>query len=64
MSRKLTTLTARRMANARKTHSGGRLGGRPKTDAERCPCQAMTLKRAIARGKTALGHLPGCAFGA
>ena len=52
------------MARARKTRSGGRLGGARKADAERCPCQAMTLARAIARGKTAKGHLPGCAFSA
>ena len=24
-------------------------GGRPKSDAPRCPCKAMTLKRALAR---------------
>ena len=28
----------------------GALGGRPRTDAERCACGAMTLKRALARG--------------
>ena len=61
MSRKLTARTARRMSLARKTHSGGRLG-HPKPDAARCPCQAMTLARAMARGKAALGHDPKCPF--
>lgn len=28
----------------------GKLGGRPKTSAKRCPCGAMTAKRAKARG--------------
>jgi hypothetical protein len=32
----------------RKTKTGGRNGGRPKT-AQRCPCGAMTLKRAEQR---------------
>ena len=64
MPRTLTARTARRMAKARKTRSGGRLGGARKRNAKRCPCQAMTLARAIARGKTAKGHLPHCAFSA
>ena len=64
MPRTLTTRTARKMANSpKRKHSGG-AEGRPRKDAARCPCQAMTLARAMARGKTALGHLPGCAFSA
>jgi hypothetical protein len=53
MPRPLATRIARRMAKDRKTHSGGRLGGSRKRNAERCPCQAMTLARAMARGRTA-----------
>jgi hypothetical protein len=40
----------------------GRMGGRPRTNAPRCPCGAMTLKRAQSRGRTA-EHRPGCEFG-
>lgn len=42
------TLSAiRRAASlARKTYSGGR----PRSKAKRCPCDAMTVKRAKARG--------------
>jgi len=60
MPRTLTTRTARRM-NAKRAKFGAGTG-RPRKDAPRCPCQAMTLARAIARGRTALGHLPGCPF--
>jgi len=35
--------------------------GRPKSDAPRCPCAAMTLKRAQARGKS-YEHDPTCAY--
>jgi hypothetical protein len=49
MPRTLTTRTARKMAAARKTNSGGKNGGRPRTKAARCHCGAMTAKRAAAR---------------
>jgi hypothetical protein len=38
---------ARRMAAARKTRGAGT--GRPRSQKERCPCGAMTMKRAAAR---------------
>jgi hypothetical protein len=61
MPRKLSTRIARRMNAKRETFGAGT--GRPrKRNAERCPCQAMTLARAMARGKTALGHDPSCAY--
>lgn len=60
MPRTLTTRTARRMNSKRATFGAGT--GRPREKTERCPCQAMTLKRAMARGKTALGHDPSCPF--
>jgi len=40
-------------------------GGRKRTKAERCPCDAMTLRCAQARADklgTGLGHKPGCTF--
>jgi hypothetical protein len=60
MPRKLTASIARRMSRKRKTHSGG-AEGRPRKDAPRCPCEAMTLARAMARGREA-AHDPGCTF--
>jgi hypothetical protein len=39
----------------------GKLAGRPRSDAPRCSCGAMTLKRAQSRGRTA-EHRPGCEF--
>jgi len=62
MPRTLTARAARSMNSKRATFGAG--AGRPRKKTERCPCQAMTLARAMARGKTALGHLPGCAFSA
>jgi hypothetical protein len=54
---------AKRMSARRKTYGAGT--GRPRIDAPRCPCEAMTLKRARTRadreGK-GLGHDPGCSF--
>lgn len=54
MSRKLTTRQARAMSNARKTHGAGRGNGwplgKPRSTSPRCPCGAMTAKRAKARG--------------
>jgi hypothetical protein len=61
MSRPLTSRAARKMAKARLTLSGGRLGGSRKRNAERCPCQAMTLARAMARGREP-AHDPSCTF--
>ena len=55
----LPSRTARRMSLARKTFAAG--AGRPRTDAARCPCGAMTLKRARARGRTG-EHGPSCSF--
>jgi len=55
----LPSRIARQMSNARKTFGAG--SGRPRIDAPRCPCAAMTLKRAQARGKTS-EHDPSCAF--
>jgi hypothetical protein len=53
---------ARAMANStNRKRSGGRLGGQRKKNAPRCPCEAMTLKRALARGKSA-EHKPDCSF--
>ena len=45
----LPATVACEMSAARKVKSGGRNGGRPRI-ADRCPCGAMTAKRAIARG--------------
>lgn len=47
-----TELSAKRRAAAlaRKTRSGGRNGGRPLSRKARCPCGAMTARRAKARG--------------
>lgn len=36
--------------NASLRRKPGRKGGRPRTEAKRCPCGAMTAKRAAARG--------------
>ena len=47
--RNLTKADAQEMAAARKTRNGGRNGGRPRTRKARCPCGAMTAKRAKAR---------------
>lgn len=38
-----------------------RAGGRPRSNAQRCPCGAMTLKRAQARGRT-FEHETFCPF--
>jgi len=45
---KLTSARARRIAKMRKTYGAG--PGRPRSNAPRCACGAMTLKRALARG--------------
>ena len=47
--RLMTTRQARATAAARKTHSGGRNGGRPRSSKPRCACGAMTANRAEAR---------------
>jgi hypothetical protein len=47
----------RHLAAQRKTFAGGR----PRIKGPRCPCKAMTLKRAKARGK-GMEHDPSCAF--
>jgi hypothetical protein len=52
-----TSDAARTLNRARKNPAGGR----PRSDAGRCPCAAMTLRRAEARGKSA-EHDPGCPF--
>jgi hypothetical protein len=58
----LPSRIARQMAlSTRRKKSGGKNGGRPRIDAERCPCAVMTLKRAQARGKTS-EHDPSCTF--
>ena len=54
----LPSRTARRMNRARKTFAGGRPR---KRGVPRCPCKLMTLKRAMARGKSSQ-HDPGCSF--
>lgn len=46
----LKSAWARRSEAKRKRRAGGKGGGRPRTAAPRCPCQASTLKRAHARG--------------
>jgi len=58
MPSKLLSDAARRMNAARKTHGAGsgKRSGKP-----RCPCGAMTLKRARARGRT-FEHEPSCTF--
>jgi len=45
MASKLVSDAARAMNAARKT----RAGGRPRSNAKRCPCGEMTAKRAKAR---------------
>jgi hypothetical protein len=40
---------ARELQSMRKTKSGGRNGGRPKSDAPRCACGQMTAKLAAIR---------------
>ncbi len=65
MSRPLTTKEARRMAAARTNPAGGHNGGRPKKKGKRCPCGAMTLKRArdrADRNGKGFGHDPHCSF--
>jgi hypothetical protein len=37
-------------ADREQVRKNGRLGGRPRSKAARCPCGEMTLKRAQARG--------------
>jgi hypothetical protein len=56
-TKSLISEAARAMGRRRKTFAGGR----PRIDAPRCPCAVMTLKRAIARGKTG-EHDPSCSF--
>jgi hypothetical protein len=56
---KAASAAARALAALRKTKSGGRNGGRPRSDAPRCACGMMTLKRAEARGKSS-EHDPAC----
>lgn len=46
MPRKLTTVEARKMSQARKNHGAG--SGRPQ-DPARCPCGEMSVRRAKAR---------------
>jgi hypothetical protein len=58
---KAASAAARALAALRTNPSGGRNGGRPRSDAPRCACGAMTLKRAEARGKSS-EHNPACAF--
>jgi len=41
---------ARELAAMRRTLSGGRNGGAPRSDKPRCACGEMTLKRALRRG--------------
>jgi len=53
----LTADTARYLNSLRKV----RAGGRPRSNAERCPCGVMTLKRAKARGRS-IEHESSCAF--
>lgn len=55
--RALDPKIASAMSKARLVKSGGR----PRLDAPRCPCEAMTLRRAEARGKSS-EHDPSCAF--
>lgn len=45
------------LSKRRKTYAGGR----PRSQARRCPCEVMTLKRAQARGKS-WEHDPSCPF--
>ena len=61
MPTKLLSEAARQLNKARQVKSGGRNGGRPRSKSKRCPCQAMTLKRAQARGKSS-EHDPSCSF--
>ena len=42
--------SVRSEAKAAASRANGQLGGRPRSNAKRCPCEAMTLKRARARG--------------
>jgi len=57
--RKLSTRAARAMAGARVTYGAG--PGRPRSKSARCDCEIMTLKRAIARGKSS-EHSSFCSF--
>ena len=58
MPRNLLSDAARAMNAARKTTTNA---GRPRSNAKRCPCEVMTLKRAMARGKSS-EHDPSCPF--
>jgi hypothetical protein len=53
----LPSRTAKRMNAKRQTFAGGR----PRGTSARCTCGVMTLKRALARGKSS-EHEPGCEF--
>jgi hypothetical protein len=48
----LKTMWATYCAQQRKQPAGGHNGGRPRSDAPRCPCGAMTATRAAARNHT------------
>jgi hypothetical protein len=64
MSTKLLSDAARSMSRARKNPSGGRQGRKPGAfshDNPRCSCFEMTLKRALARGRSR-EHQPFCPF--
>ncbi len=55
--RKLDPGAASAMSKARSVYGGGR----PRSGADRCPCQVMTLRRAEARGLS-WEHDPSCSF--
>lgn len=48
MTKREKSELGRRLQSLRKTHGAG--PGRPRSEAPRCQCGAMTLKRAKARG--------------
>lgn len=54
----ITSDQARAMNKARKVTTNA---GRKRSKSQRCPCQVMTLKRAMARGKSS-EHDPSCSF--
>jgi hypothetical protein len=58
MPRNLLAEAARAMNAARKNTTNA---GRPRSSKPRCPCGAMTLKRAKARGLSS-EHDPSCSF--
>jgi len=58
--RKLTPAEARRMAALRQTNGAG--PGRPRSKKRRCPCGAMTLKRAEARRGRSGEHGRDCPY--